>query len=50
MNADKSKGKLGLVRDTVEVAEARHFQGFIGVHRRSSAVPLLFPAVPSLLP
>jgi hypothetical protein len=42
MNADKSKGKLGLVRDTPTIAEAKHFQGFIGVHRRSSAVSLLF--------
>jgi hypothetical protein len=41
MNADKSKGKLVLVQDFVVAAEATRTQGFIGVHRRSSAVKSL---------
>jgi hypothetical protein len=42
MNADKSKGKMVLVQGSLVAAEATHTKGFIGVHRRSSAVPSLF--------
>jgi hypothetical protein len=42
MNADKSKGRMVLVQGFVVAAEATHTKGFIGVHRRSSAVNSLF--------
>jgi hypothetical protein len=43
MNADKSKARSGLVRILSMIVAGTNHQGFIGVHRRSSAVNLLFP-------
>jgi hypothetical protein len=41
MNADKGISNLGFDSACTVIAEATHPQGFIGVHRRSSAVKSL---------
>jgi hypothetical protein len=40
MNTDKSM--MGFVQGFVVPTELTHYHGFIGVHRRSSAVPNAF--------